>query len=84
MFAIILKSQQCETHDVLPADHLVAVVLLGQHPQAGLNDASSETQHQMESRLCNRRHQMTTTISLGRDPFTCLLDGVRVIVDGGE
>ena len=33
------------------ADHLVAVVLLGQDPQAGLNDAASESEHQVEGRL---------------------------------
>ena len=33
------------------ADHLVAVVLLGQDPQAGLNDAAPESEHQVEGRL---------------------------------
>ena len=29
----------------LPADHLVAVVLLGQQTQGGLDDSSTQTQH---------------------------------------
>ena len=33
------------------ADHLVAVVLLGQDPQAGLDDAAPESEHQVEGRL---------------------------------
>ena len=33
------------------ADHLVAVVLLGQDPQAGLDDAAPESQHQVEGGL---------------------------------
>ena len=33
------------------ADHLVAVVLLGQDPQAGLDDAAPESEHQVESGL---------------------------------
>ena len=33
------------------ADHLVAVVLLGQDPQAGLDDAAPEPEHQVEGGL---------------------------------
>ena len=33
------------------ADHLVAVVLLGQDPQAGLDDTTPESEHQVEGRL---------------------------------
>ena len=33
------------------ADHLVAVVLLGQDPQAGLDDAAPESEHQVEGGL---------------------------------
>ena len=33
------------------ADHLVAVVLLGQDPQAGLDDTAPESEHQVEGRL---------------------------------
>jgi len=33
------------------ADHLVAVVLLGQDPQAGLDHSSSQSQHQVEGGL---------------------------------
>ena len=33
------------------ADHLVAVVLLGQDPQAGLDHSSSQPQHQVEGGL---------------------------------
>ena len=33
------------------ADHLVAVVLLGQDSQAGLDDATPESEHQVESGL---------------------------------
>ena len=33
------------------ADHLVAVVLLGQDPQAGLDHAAPESEHQVEGRL---------------------------------
>merc|ERR1719250_170670 len=35
----------------LPADHLVTVVLLGQDTKRGLNDSSTQTQHQVKSRL---------------------------------
>lgn len=35
----------------LTADHLVAVVLLGQDAQRGLNDTASQTEHQMQRRL---------------------------------
>ena len=35
----------------LPADHLVAVVLLGEDPEAGLNDAATQPQHQVEGGL---------------------------------
>ena len=35
----------------LSADHLVAVVLLGEDTQRWLNDSSSETQHQVEGGL---------------------------------
>ena len=34
-----------------PADHLVAVVLLGQDPQAGFDDAAPESEHQVEGGL---------------------------------
>ena len=33
------------------ADHLVAVVLLGQDPQAGLDDTAPESEHQVEGGL---------------------------------
>ena len=33
------------------ADHLVAVVLLGQDPQGRLDDSSSQSQHQVEGGL---------------------------------
>ena len=33
------------------ADHLVAVVLLGQDPQAGLDDAAPQSEHQVEGGL---------------------------------
>jgi len=35
----------------LAANHLLAVVLLRQHAKRGLDDASAETQHQVERRL---------------------------------
>ena len=35
----------------LPADHLVAVVPLGQDTQGGLDDSSSQSEHQVEGRL---------------------------------
>lgn len=37
--------------DLLAADHLVAVEPLGQHSERGLNDATTQTQHQMKSGL---------------------------------
>ena len=36
---------------VLPADHLVAVVLLGEDAEAGLDDATTQPQHQVEGGL---------------------------------
>ena len=46
---------------LLAADHLVAVVLLGQHTQRGLDDSSPQTEHQVEGRLCkgNKRGLVT-------------------------
>ena len=38
---------------LLATDHLVTVVLLGQHTQGGLDDATTQTQHQMEGGLWN-------------------------------
>ena len=35
----------------LPADHLVAVVLLGEDAEAGLDDAATQPQHQVEGGL---------------------------------
>ena len=35
----------------LPADHLVAVVPLGQDTQGGLDDSSPQSEHQVEGRL---------------------------------
>ena len=35
----------------LAANHLLRVELLGQQSQSGLNDTSTETQHQVKSRL---------------------------------
>ena len=35
----------------LPANHLVGVVLLGQQPQGGLDDTTTETQHQVKGRF---------------------------------
>ena len=35
----------------LPADHLVAVVPLGQDAQGGLDDSSSQSEHQVEGGL---------------------------------
>ena len=35
----------------LPADHLVAVVPLGQDTQGGLDDSSSQSEHQVEGGL---------------------------------
>merc|ERR1719357_887234 len=35
----------------LPADHFVTVVLLSQEPQRRLDDSTTQTQHQMKSRL---------------------------------
>ena len=35
----------------LPADHLVAVVLLGEDPEAGLDDAAPQPQHQVQGGL---------------------------------
>ena len=35
----------------LPADHLVAVVPLGQDPEGGLDDSSSQSEHQVEGGL---------------------------------
>ena len=35
----------------LSANHLVAVVLLGQHPQTGLDDTTTQTEHQVEGGL---------------------------------
>lgn len=40
-----------ETRHSLAADHLVAVILLGQLPQRRLNDASSQAEHKVQSRL---------------------------------
>lgn len=42
-----------ETSVALAANHLVGVVLLGQNPQRGLNDTTTQTEHQMESGLWN-------------------------------
>lgn len=36
---------------LLAADHLVAVVLLGQHSEGGLDDATTQAQDQMQSGL---------------------------------
>ena len=33
------------------ADHLVAVVLLGQDPQGGLDDSTTQSQHQVKGGL---------------------------------
>lgn len=41
---------------LLAADHLLAVVFLGQLSEGRLDDASSETQHQVEGGLC-QKHQ---------------------------
>ncbi len=38
-------------HYSLAADHLVAVVLLGQQSQAGLDDTTSQAQHQVKGGL---------------------------------
>lgn len=42
---------QLNLHDLLAADHLVAVEPLGQHSERGLDDATTQTQHQMKSGL---------------------------------
>ena len=36
---------------LLSADHLVAVVLLSQHPQTGLDDTTTQTKHQVQCRF---------------------------------
>ena len=48
-----------EKRNLLAADHLVAVVLGGQDAQTGLNDATTQTQHQVEGGLCNTHTQFT-------------------------
>ena len=40
--------------NLLAADHLVAVVLGGQDAQTGLDDATTQTQHQMKGGLWNQ------------------------------
>merc|ERR1712002_1213568 len=40
-----------ETGVALAADHLVTVVLLGQHPQRWLDDATTQAQHQVQCGL---------------------------------
>lgn len=42
---------QLNLRDLLAADHLVAVEPLGQHSERGLDDATTQTQHQMKSGL---------------------------------
>lgn len=44
----------------LAADNLVAVVLAGQHLERGLNDATPETEHQVEGGLCMRSKNKVT------------------------
>lgn len=41
--------------DLLAADHLVAVVLLGQLSEWGLDDTTTQTQNQMQSGLCKEQ-----------------------------
>ena len=37
------------------ADHLVAVVLLGQNAKRGLDHTAAKTKDQVEGRLCNKQ-----------------------------
>ena len=44
-----------ETSVALAADHLVAVVLLGQNAKRGLDHTAAKTKDQVEGRLCNKQ-----------------------------
>lgn len=46
-----MDKQLDDFQDLLAADHLVAVVLLGQLSERGLDDATTQTQNQMQSGL---------------------------------
>ena len=46
-----VSGPRVETGVTLAADHLVAVVLHGQDTERRLNDTTTQTQHQVQSRL---------------------------------
>ena len=52
-FRHALRERERERCSLLAADHLVAVVLGGQNAQTGLDNAATQTQHQMQGGLCN-------------------------------
>jgi hypothetical protein len=53
------------THS-LAADHLVLVVLAGQDLQGGLNDATTQAQHQVEGGLCGSSSMTAAAAEAGR------------------
>lgn len=64
--AVIHNNDPTELCDLLAADHLVTVELLGQHSERGLDDATTQTQHQMKSGLCKQfRNHEHNSYSIG-------------------
>ena len=57
---ISLSAIHFRTSVLLSANHLVLVELPGKNLQRWLNDASPESQHQMECRLCMNTHLLTS------------------------
>lgn len=55
-----------KTSVAFPADHLVAVVFLGEDPQGGLDDSSPQTEYQMEGGFCNARHDISHEVRINR------------------
>ena len=54
MTALLLTAVGCtwvKASVALATDHLIAVVLLGQHTERGLDDTTTKTENQMESGL---------------------------------
>ena len=51
LFLSTVHGTRVEAGVANPADHLVAVILLGQDPEAGLDDSAPESEHQVEGGL---------------------------------
>ena len=52
-----------KTGVALAADHLVAVVLLGQDAQGRFDDPAAEAEHQVQCRLCKRRRNLISLLN---------------------